>query len=793
MRNSLLLFSGLILLLFLTACSEESAEIADNKIQILDQQSILRSDFYTFADTISLSGKYLYQIRVVDSIDRRRIAMAADEYFEADTKHHPVPDKFEEYGVYLFVSRYPSLVQMRMGTALSLPARWAGITVGTEYIAIQEIAVKGKREEALENFITKAEKELPAVIDLSWFKRLIMSDLTTFMADETEAFSMPSEGFYGDYILKAALTLRSKQLSSFGGFWLGYVLMFTAAFVLIWLLNKLLFSLLLRKASENIKSAGKALVSLLTGLFFVVPAVGSAVLLSGARIEDQMMLREMGIDGLSNIGFHPDLYNQPTTWYLALLVLLIFLIKSAIAYPEWLVKVNYSPRDQRADYFQFRKDDFVEAGKQNIMVDTGRTEEEADEFALAPYSYLLKKHMARTVYFSIIITLAAYFFIPKAFVLAAVYFWLTAFVKNLFLMWKAFAADKLIDINEETDIETVNSQLEENPNNPALLAQRAEYYQKSAKYEEAVKDYDRLLKLEPENYSWYFQKATALDFLERYDEALKALENAEKNGADTLAVWNNRALIFQKTGKIKEAVAVYDELIKADTKWWLPFYNRATCHYALNQYDKAIADYSKAAELNNEETDICLNRAQALVKAGRVHEAVKDYGELIKRNRSDAESYYQRAALYMQIGRYAKAVSDYESIEEIHKEVEAYPYIADVYRNRATANRKLENYKDAAKDYGKLIEIENTAANYAKRAFMYLKIKDYDKAMDDANKGLAYESDNLELLMLRGSLFDMKGDIPAACKDFKKAIATGKVKQAEIINYVEKNCHPKDF
>jgi tetratricopeptide (TPR) repeat protein len=708
MKNNFLFVSSFLIILFSGACSKKANENLSTTIQILDKKKLLSPEFYSYTEKLTLSGQFLYAIRVVDTVDTKRIGVVADEFFETDTELHPQPEAFENKGVYLFVSQQPPLVQMRTGNEITLLARWSGITAGTEYLAIQEKARNGQIEEALKSFIQKAEKELPQVTNLSGIERFIMNDFTTFLSDETDALSKPSESFYGDFILKTAIKLRSKQLSAFGGLWLGYLLVFAVAFISIWLFNKLVFSFLLRNAAESVKSTGKALLEFLIGLFFAIPAVGSAVLLSGARLEDQVMLKEMGIEGLGSFGISPDLYNEPTAWYLALFVFIIFLAKALFAHPEWLVKFSYPPIKQREDYYTFRKNDPVAAIRQAIELDTGRTDDEANELALSPYTYLLKKHLFRSFYFAGVIALAAYFFIPKAFVLAAFYFWIIALTKNLFLFIKASKNDVSIEAINLDDIQSLTKKLETDPNNSEILSRRAEKYIETDQFELALKDYEQLLQTDPKNQHWYFQKASALDTLERYEEALEALKHAELYGAKKTSVSNNRALIFQKTGKLKEAISEYDQLITNDRKWWLPFYNRATCYHAQGEFRNAIDDYSEALKLKPDETDIYLHRAQALAKYGKTNEAIKDYSAVIKNDRTDAENLYQRAALYFELKKYSKAIGDYYTIEEIHAEVSPYQYIADVYRNRAEAEQLLHNFSAAIKDYTKLIELEPT-------------------------------------------------------------------------------------
>ena len=86
------------------------------------------------------------------------------------------------------------------------------------------------------------------------------------------------------------------------------------------------------------------------------------------------------------------------------------------------------------------------------------------------------------------------------------------------------------------------------------------------RYEEAIKLFDKAIKLNPNNSFAYSCKANSLSNLENYKKAIKYYEKSlALNSSDTYAL-NNKAICLVKLNKYQDALSCYDRAIQLSSK-----------------------------------------------------------------------------------------------------------------------------------------------------------------------------------------------------------------------------------
>ena len=114
-------------------------------------------------------------------------------------------------------------------------------------------------------------------------------------------------------------------------------------------------------------------------------------------------------------------------------------------------------------------------------------------------------------------------------------------------------------------------------------------------YGRTAADYDKLIKLDPDNAYAYHERG---DFYYEMDEYGKAIDD-------------------------------YSRAIELDADYASAYFNRAYAYGELGDYDKAIADYSKAIELDPGDAQAYYNRSLDYHNKGEVLEAVSDLEKCI--------------------------------------------------------------------------------------------------------------------------------------------------------------------
>lgn len=202
------------------------------------------------------------------------------------------------------------------------------------------------------------------------------------------------------------------------------------------------------------------------------------------------------------------------------------------------------------------------------------------------------------------------------------------------------------------------------------------------------KDFENLIRLEPNNEFGYFGRAT---------ERLAELErNATNPGRENL----NKIIIDD----ITSALADFDKAIAVNPKTSDSYNNRGRLKYILGDYDLAIADFDKAVLLNPKNFQALMNRGTANRAKKNYDAALKDYAEAEKIEPKADLLMFEKSLLYREIGEIDSAMtsisqalniepknSDYIILQAIllidkNRHEQALEKFASIYKNDLSGN-----------------------------------------------------------------------------------------------------------
>ncbi len=117
-------------------------------------------------------------------------------------------------------------------------------------------------------------------------------------------------------------------------------------------------------------------------------------------------------------------------------------------------------------------------------------------------------------------------------------------------------------------------------------------------YEEALAEYEKAIRLNPDYASAWYNKGLDLYHLERHEEAIKAYEETIKQDPEYAAAWNNKGVSLAKLVRYEEALKSYEEAIRIKPDYANPCYNLAVLSAYKNEKDKMLAYLKKAIDLD---------------------------------------------------------------------------------------------------------------------------------------------------------------------------------------------------
>lgn len=143
--------------------------------------------------------------------------------------------------------------------------------------------------------------------------------------------------------------------------------------------------------------------------------------------------------------------------------------------------------------------------------------------------------------------------------------------------------------------------------------ERAVQFKKNEKFKEALKEYDNVITINPNNEAAFINRGNIKSILEDDLGAIEDFNEAEKLDAADPEVYYNRGNSEHNLKRYKEATLDYNKAIKYKEHEDY-FLGRGNSKKAIGEYKEAIEDYSKAISINANFINAYYNRANSKQK-----------------------------------------------------------------------------------------------------------------------------------------------------------------------------------
>jgi tetratricopeptide (TPR) repeat protein len=287
------------------------------------------------------------------------------------------------------------------------------------------------------------------------------------------------------------------------------------------------------------------------------------------------------------------------------------------------------------------------------------------------------------------------------------------------------------------------------------------------KYDEAVVELTKAIKLGPELAELFVCRNDAYRGLRQWDKAIADCDKAISLQPDYLEAYLQRGYSFAEKHDYDKAILDLTRVI--DSKKEIPssaFSVRGQCWQAKGDALKAINDYSAALTLEPKDADTLKRRGDAHLSGGNLAAAISDYTEVLKLKPGEVPILLSRGEAYVLSHDYKSALADAEdAIKHAEKNAAGHSL-------RAWAYIGLHENGKAVSDFTRAIELDpKNAVHYGDRGRCLANLlHDYDKALADHNKAIELGPKDALLYYERGKTWFAKRDLKAALVDFDTAI-----------------------
>jgi tetratricopeptide (TPR) repeat protein len=222
----------------------------------------------------------------------------------------------------------------------------------------------------------------------------------------------------------------------------------------------------------------------------------------------------------------------------------------------------------------------------------------------------------------------------------------------------------------------------------------------------------------------------------RTDLAIGQLSTLLSQQPSDSAAWFDRGLIHQRAGRHEAALSDYDTAIRWEPAHVEAHFNRAQTLAALHRNDEAITAYGRVIVLQPDLVDARLNRAILLRERGDLALASRDIADALRCRPNDARLLCLHGLIEMATGHH-DAASD-----AFTQSIEADPYLADPWANRAIIAIGRGDFRAALRDLTQALALREDAAILYNRGRVFEARRQWRKAANDYSRALVLDGGN---------------------------------------------------
>ena len=200
------------------------------------------------------------------------------------------------------------------------------------------------------------------------------------------------------------------------------------------------------------------------------------------------------------------------------------------------------------------------------------------------------------------------------------------------------------------------------------LYKRGKSLFKREKYQEALDDFNRAIKLQPDSSLYYYRRALTYIDMKKYNDALKDIHFAyQLDPYDEDILYARKWLAANYSGQkydLQQSVEVSDEVEKYNLALEKHpdnasfYYERSKVHMKERNIDQALDDIKKAIELDPNEINYTLLIDYILARNSEWGEVIKYWNRFIKLNPDNSQAYLEISGTYYHNGDLESAVEN---------------------------------------------------------------------------------------------------------------------------------------
>lgn len=298
-----------------------------------------------------------------------------------------------------------------------------------------------------------------------------------------------------------------------------------------------------------------------------------------------------------------------------------------------------------------------------------------------------------------------------------------------------------------------------------------EYAKKAKNYQQALQYANQALKNNGNNIDLLYIHAQIAMILKQNNIAIKDLESIMALYPNNIYVLYKLSDLYKQAKKYSLASECCEKIFSSSPQYFLEKLTQEENNLSLEELNTILFNNPKFYPAY-------FHRMKIYAQAGPYKSAILDCQTLLNNGYITPEIYTYKAQAHEKLKEYEKAFSDFTSALELQETATRYAFRSDVANYIATSKRNayasekeyMPFLETALSDLTKAISLSPSDIYYNKRGIIYVKNKQYEKAIEDFNQAIAYNSQKAEYYYNRAIVKKDMKHLLDAIKDFTLAV-----------------------
>ncbi len=221
--------------------------------------------------------------------------------------------------------------------------------------------------------------------------------------------------------------------------------------------------------------------------------------------------------------------------------------------------------------------------------------------------------------------------------------------------------------NSDDSLESVDAYLRENPQDATAWNVKGVFHAQRKEFGDALRALDQALQLDSELAAAHSNRGRVLLTLgsEKASEALKSFDRALKIKPDEIDTLRDKALALRALGRAKDELEIYTKMSQLSKEEWGIWLRLGDIQLEVGDFRGAISSYDKSLEFKDDLVPAYIRRAIALAFDTQSDKALKSAETATKLDPNNPEAWLIRGDVNLRAGKHKAAMKSLKKASEL--------------------------------------------------------------------------------------------------------------------------------